>query len=101
MNPRLRVALALTPLLSLGLLSWLPFLYFHLARLPGPLHLRNTIMVGVSTLVTVPALCLSGEGGALRLLLTVLWVWLVAVSTIMVWVCTSARSLAPEPDPYA
>lgn len=98
MNPRLRVALTLLPLLSLGLLSWLPFLYLLVAHVPGPLHRRNLAMTGATTVITLATWVTTQPHGAVRMLLVSLWCWLILVAMASAWVCTSPRSLALVTD---
>lgn len=101
MNPRLRVALVLTPLLSLGVLSCLPSLYLHFARRSDKIRPSDPIMMLLSTVCLGILLATSPSDSPLRTLATCLWCFKAVLATVTVWFYTRAEFIVPEPDPYA
>jgi len=100
MNPRLRVALAAVPLLSLGLLAWLPFLWLHFAR-PGSTR-RFASLTAYSfggTLATVLMILLSGDDAFTRGFAGCLMLFNIAACTAIAWL--TAGDPYPAKDPYA
>lgn len=105
MNPRLRVALTALPVLSLGILSWLPLLWMALSG-PHPRPARRygalAAYSGVGTAVVVAMVVFADDtgnepaqafGGCLLLAH-------IAAATVIIWRLTG-ETLAPAKDPYA
>lgn len=101
MNPRLRVALALVPVLSLGLLSWLPLLYLYV-RDPH-CHRRvgvHTVVAFACTALLVACLLIAEPGSFESKGYAVLYLWFIVGATLLAWV-DSRPQAAPVKDPYA
>ena len=101
MNPPLRVALAAVPLVSIGLLAWLPFLWLYLTR-PGHPHRygRLTLLSLIGTGVCVAMVVGAQDNEPMRLFGGCLLLAHIAAATVITWVHTAERPV-PAKDPYA
>lgn len=101
MNPRLRVALAAVPILSLGLLSWLPFVWFMASRPKGEHPYANAVFwSGLGTAAWVVMVVLGEPGSALRTFGAVMALAHIAAGSTLAWVHAS-HIMNPPKDPYA
>lgn len=100
MNPRLRVALAAVPVVSLGLLAWLPFLWLHLTRPGDPRgYLRMTIFSALGAACCTAMVVGAGDNEALKAFGGCLLLAHIAAATMITWVCAGRPVLVK--DPYA
>lgn len=100
MNPRLRVALAAVPVVSVGLLAWLPFLWLHFAR-PGAgrNYAALTAYSFVGTLCPVLMILGGGDNTFARGFGGCLLLFDIAACTAIAWL--TAGESYPAKDPYA
>jgi len=94
-----RVALALVPLISVGLLSWLPMLYMYLRDTAKRYRLLLAVGLLIATGVITAGLVTAERGTGLSLFYGLLWVWLVAISGTVAWMDSRPQVVAK--DPYA
>lgn len=103
MTKPLRVALALLPFLSVGLLSWLPALYLYLRRPDRRTALIVCVIQFATTLLLLGGLLTADPSGVKYTLYAVLYAWLVFFSALIAWTETAlmAKEETPAPDKAA
>ena len=100
MNPRLRVALAAVPALSLGLLAWLPFLWLYLTRPHDPRRYgRSLVLTTLGTACAVGMVLGAGDNEPMKAFGGCLLLAHIAAATVILWVSTGQQ--AAVKDPYA
>jgi hypothetical protein len=95
-----RAALAAVPVLSLGLLSWLPLLYLYLR---DPAKRARPVLCAIMlacTAILVWGLVTTEEGTGRSMAYGVLYLWMIALASVLAWL-ESRPQVAPAKDPYA
>lgn len=99
MNPRLRVALAAVPVISLGLLAWLPLLWLYLTRPASPRPYGKILFCSLlGTAMSVGMVAAAGDNEPLRMFGGCLLLAHIAAASVLAWVCSAEEKAA---DPYA
>ena len=101
MNPRLRVALAAVPVISIGFLSWLPFLWLWLYRPGSPRgYGRCTLASLLGTACAVAMIVGGRDNEPMRMFGGAILLAHIAAATLITWVW-SAKEAPVARDPYA
>lgn len=102
MNPRLRVALTAVPVVTLGLLCWLPFLWLAVARPRDDTNYPRLVLW--SALATASCVALSivaGDDQMLRAFTGCVALSNIAACAVLVWVLCGRITEKERADPYA
>lgn len=101
MNPALRVVLTAVPVLSVGLLAWLPFVWLLASRPKDEHPYGNAVFYAVlGTAAVVAWVVMTDKGSPAQLLAGAALLSHIAACSTLVWVRTGAIA-HPVKDPYA
>lgn len=80
-----RVTLTLVPLISVGLLSWLPMLYLWVRDTGKRACLVMFLIMLVSTGILVSGLLTAEEGSDRAFAYSLLYMWMIVVASLLAW----------------
>jgi hypothetical protein len=93
-----RCAIACVPLISLGLLSWLPLLYLYL-RAPRRALLFQAIGAFVATGAVIAEILFTRGDTLMSTVWSLMYVYLAALVTMVVWMETKPAAPAEQAAP--